>query len=102
MAHWGAVLTSAAPGIKERPPPSKVGPASRLDQCRLLSEIKLPRNEKNDDIDQKNVHPNARTKGTVKKMFFPAYPKKCVNVLDRISRQRQLLIKKMTFITQRK
>ena len=72
MTHWGAVLTSAAPGIKERPPPSKVGPASPLDQCRLLSEIKLPRNEKNDDIDQKNVHPSARTKGTVKKnVFFP-------------------------------
>ena len=76
MTHWGAVLTSAAPGIKERPPPSKVGPTSRLDQCRLLSEIKLPRNEKNDDIDQKNVHPNARTKGTVKKIVFTHVPKK--------------------------
>lgn len=73
MTHLSAVLTSAAPGIKERPPPSKVGSASRLDQYRLLSEIKLPRNEKNDDIEQKNVHPNARTKGTVKKNCF--YPR---------------------------
>ena len=31
MMHWCAVLTSAARGIKERPPPSKVGPVSRLD-----------------------------------------------------------------------
>ena len=76
MTHLSAVLTSAAPGIKERPPPSKVGPTSRLDQYRLLSEIKLPRNEKNDDIEQKNVHPNARTKGTVKKIVFTRVPKK--------------------------
>ena len=102
MTHWGAVLTSAAPGIKEHPPPSKVGPTSRLDQCRLLSEIKLPRNEKNDDIDQKMYTRMLVRKVQLKKLFLPAYPKKCVNVLDRISRQRQLLIKKMTFITQRK
>ena len=76
MTHWSAVLTSAAPGIKERTPPSKVGPASPLDQCRPLSEIKLPRNEKNDDIDLKNVHPSARTKGTVKKNVFSRVPKK--------------------------
>ena len=104
MTYWCAVLTSAASEIKpERPPPSKAGPASRLEQCRLQSDIRLPRSEKNSDINRQFQTRMLIRKVQIKKYkFVSTRTQKWVNVLDRTSRQRQLLIKKMKFITQRK
>lgn len=102
MTHWSAVLSPQRRELRSARLLQKwdpLAPWTSADPCPKSNFHGMKRMT----ILTKKMYTRVLVrKVQLKKMFFPAYPKKCVNVLDRISRQRQLLIKKMTFITQRK